>query len=1033
MTVLSWMLLSVYVSLAQAEQGVIVQGPLQIEAVPVLSLASSDRLASAEAVWVWSPFEEPRRLTPEELKKRDRPRFGAGRTLQVRCPGVGEMTAGSLRLIAAPIEMWNEVPESLLPAWPLPRSGRLTIPADAARNWRLRIAGEGAGSFWTDLPAGAAQAVLSVVPASGSHFVVVGEGERTVAGSSVRILEKNLGRLGGGKAWAYLIGDERGRFALPGLPDRSELAWLASAREHPPKRVVNTPSRLEKIVLADGAAVTGRLVDPGGRPLAGVSAQVDAWASSEAPIPLIVHTKTDAKGRFVAKAVPPGKAMLVAVNSGWAPFQRAIEVPREGLDVGDVALSRGDSLAVRVVNDMEEPVAGADIRPDLGEAATTGPDGSAILNHLPVRTMVRIAATAKGHLRADKTVEVPANGPLELQLQRTFAVRGRFVGEDGAPFADAAVKMTRGRSFDSASLDADGSFSLSLRPAQEYTLTFTSPQSASLEVSVPEGSPGEERDLGELRAPAAASIVGRLVDGATGDPVSGGRIWCPRPSPQGPVLAWMNRDLLDTTSGPDGTFRLRGVPFGLVSLRIEASGFARTHRGADVSREGSADLGDVPLSRGTTLVVAAGPKGEGAVVAVDPGSEGLPFDRLTAPVFEGIGRVEQVPAGAARVEVMRGSSILCETLVQVPAAGELPVECSAEGMAVHGVVTMGGRPAGAGVLVWETAAGPYPDGIMTFKTASGLTQQQVFTANTPQVDVTVEPGGLFATRELRAGKWQVTFQPDGGGSTQALEVALSEAKEQTLALPYPGFSVSGTVVDAEGKAVEEARVRETEGGATVLSAKDGFFRFDGLRAKTYFFSATKEGTASEPVELAVGEGGPKEPLVLVLRPETRRPALEVSVADERGAPAPGAFVFVELPGRSLRVLTADSSGVAKLLLDPPYPATVRAAARIGGGWALGAWQPVDRDRNGLTLSPGPTGTLGVSAGKSEGLLQISAPGGWNLTFLLSTLGAPPFLKRGVALEIGGLPVGTYQLNAGERAASVTVREGERVEVGWGER
>ncbi|HSS52452.1 MAG TPA: hypothetical protein VLX28_26205, partial [Thermoanaerobaculia bacterium] len=212
MTALSWMLLSVYVSLSQAEQGVIVHGPLQIEAVPALSLASVDRLASAEAVWVWSPFEEPRRLTPEEIKKRNRPRFGTGRTLQVHCPRVRGMTVGSLRLVAAPVEMWNEVPEPLLPAWPLPRSGRLAIPADASRNWRLRITGEGAGTFWTDLPAGAAEAVLSVVPASGSHFVVVGEGERTVTGSSVRILENNLGRLGGGKAWAFLIGDERGRF-----------------------------------------------------------------------------------------------------------------------------------------------------------------------------------------------------------------------------------------------------------------------------------------------------------------------------------------------------------------------------------------------------------------------------------------------------------------------------------------------------------------------------------------------------------------------------------------------------------------------------------------------------------------------------------------------------------------------------------------------------------------------------------------------------------------------------------------------------
>lgn len=1029
MTALSWMLISVYAALAHAEQGVIVEGPLLFEPVPALARLSPDQLARAKAVWVWSPLREPSRRIPEELRK-ERPRFGTGRTILVRVPAARQMPDAQLRLIAAPAEMWDEVPEPLLPSWPVPRSGRLTIPTDSSRKWRLRVAGETAGSFWTDLPAGAAGAVLAVLPAPGAHFAVVGEGERTVAGSSVRVLESSLGRAGGAKAWVFLIGDESGRFALPGLPDRSELIWLASGQGHPPKRVVSMPNRLKRIVLAEGAAVTGRLVDAGGRPLAGASAQVETWVSSEAPIPLIVKAETDARGRFVANAVPPGKAMLVAVNSGWASFHQSIEVPAEGLNVGNLALSRGDSLAVRVMNDAGDPIAGAEIRPDLGEAATTGPDGSAILNHLAERT-VRVVATAQGHLQADKLVEVPAGGPLELQLQRAFAVTGRFVGADGEPLAEAAVKMTRGRSYDSAPLEPDGSFSLALRPAQEYTLTFTSPQSASLEISVPEGGPGEERDLGELNAPATAAVVGRLVDGATGDPVPGARVWCPRPSGQGPLVAWMSRDLLETSSGADGTFRLQGVPPGQVTLRIEASGFARTRHGAGVPSEGSADLGDIPLSRGTVLLVTAGPSGKGATAAVDPGAEGLPFDRLTAPILEGVGRVEQVPAGPARVSVMRNASILCETPVQVPpAAGELLVECSAEGMRVRGAVTLGGRPAEAGTLMWQTEAGPVPEGIMSFKTASGLTQQQVFTANAPPAVVPVEAGGAFVSGELRAGRWQVTFQPDRGGSTEALEVVLSAEKEQTVVLPYPGFSIIGTVLDADGQIVEGARVREVEGGTTILSAADGSFRFEGLRAKTYFFSAAKDEAASETLEVAVGDGQPLEPLVLVLRPEGRRPALEVRVADERGTPVAGAFVFVELPGRGVRVLTADSSGVAKLLLDPPYPETVRAAARIGMTWVLGSWQPFDRARNGLALSPGPTGSLGLVVGESQGLLQISAPGDWNLTLLLGTLGAPPLLEQGAVLESVGLPVGTYELRSGERVARATVREGERTEVGW---
>lgn len=1027
-------LLALYVlaSLSQAERGVIVDGPLHFEAVPALTQLTTDRLAKSQAIWVWSPIQEPRRFSPDELQREGRRWLGSGHSLLVRVPAARREKAGSLRLIAAPVEMWSEAPEPLLPSWPLPRSGRLTISTDGSRAWRLRVAGEKSGSFWMDLPAGAPEAILSVVPAPGSHFVVVGDGERTVAGSSVRVSENSPGRTRGARSWAFLIGDEKGRFALPGLPDRSELRWLAAGQGHPPKLVVSAPSRLAKIVLADGATVTGRLVDPGGHPVAGAAAQVEAWFSADAPIPFTVNTQTDSRGRFTASAVPPGRAMLVAVNRGWAPLRLAIEVPREGLDLGRLALSRGDSLAVHVVNDAGEPVAGAEVRPDLGEAATTGPDGLATLTHLPESAGVRVVATAKGHVRSETTVLLPARR-LELRLERAFAVSGRFLGADSSPLGGAAVKVARGKSFDTAPVDPDGTFFLTLRPDQEYILTFTSPRSAYLEVPVPAGAPGEERDLGELRALAASRITGRLVDSATGNPVPGGRVWCPRPSAQGPVLAWMGGDLLEATSGPDGTFHLEGGPPGVARLRIEAAGFARAARGVQVPTEGNAELGDVPLSRGTTLVVTAGPKGEGAVAVVDVGGEGLPFDRLSAPVVEGVARVEQVAPGAAKVAVARGSSVLCEKTLQVPAgAAELSVECSAEGVSVRGVVTLGGRPAGSGALLWETAAGPLPEGVMTFSTPSGLTQQQVFTANAPPVAVPVEAGGAFASRELRAGRWQVTFEPEGGGSTEALEVALSEEKDQALVLPYPGFSVSGTVLDGDGQTVEKARVRDLEGGTTTLSAKDGSFRFDGLRAKTYYFRAAKGDAASEADEVAVGEDQSPGPLVLVLRPEGSQPAVEIRVADERGAPVPGAFVFIEIPGRGLRVLTADSTGTAKLVLDPPYPASVRAAAYVAGKWALGAWQPFEQAREGMTLAVGPTGSMGVEAGTAAGLVEIAGPGGWNMTLLLSTLGARPLLDPGAVLEVGGLPPGTYELKAGERVATATVREGQRAEVGFAE-
>lgn len=1028
MIALAAMLVAASAALSQAEQAVLIDGPLEAVAVPTPAELPPARLAKAQAIWVWSALREPRRLSPDDYGRHRQQRpLVAARTLLVRVPAARGGRSLGLRVIAAPLAMWSEVPEPLLPSWPLPRSGRLRIPVDGERPWRLRVAGERAGSFWIDLPIGAPGAVVPVVEAAGSHFVVVGEGEGAVKGSSVRVLEDGPGRPGGARSWAFLVGDEKGRFELPGLPDRSELRWLAAASGHPPKLVLSAPSRLAKIVLAPGTTVSGRVVDPSGRPIAGVAARVAAWVTLEAPIPLIVDARTDTQGRFAAAAVPPGKAIFEARHDGWAALRLPIEVAADGLDLGPLALSRGDSLAVRVVDDTGEPIVGAELRPEPGDVATTDRTGLATLEHLPSGGDVRITATAEGHLRGERSVVLPGP-PLEVVLERAFGVSGRFLGTDGSPLEGAAVKVAHGNSSGWEVVDPDGGFALSLRPGQEHTLTFTSPRSRALELAVARGDPGETRDLGELRAPRSGTVTGRLVDGATGDPVAGGRVWCPRTSAHGPVLAWMGGDLLETSSGPDGAFRLNGVPGGAARLRIEAPGFAQLARSVDVPGEGSKDLGDMTLSRGATLVVSAGPKGEGATIAVDVGGESLPFDRLTATVEDGVGRVAQVRSGAARVAVQRGSAVLCEKTVDVPAdTEEMPVECSAEGISVHGVVTLGDRR-GAGTLVWEPPAGSLPEGIMTFRTGSGLTQQQVYTTSGGAVSVAVAAGGTFATRELRAGTWQVTYEPEEGAATRALAVTLSEQSDQALVLPYPGHSVSGTVRDDDGQTVEGARVRDLGSGTTTFTRRDGSFRVDGLEAGTYYFKAAKDRLTSEAVEVAVGDDPPRAALVLVLRPDGSDPTIDFLVSDGSGAAAAGAFVFVEIAGRGLQVLTADATGVARLRLDPPYPPGLRAAAYLGGSWSLGGWQPLERAREGISVSLGPTGAMAVHARSNAGLLEIDAPGGWNMALLLTMLGMRPQLEPGAVLELGGLPVGTYQLLAGQSTASAAVRENQHTEV-----
>ncbi len=72
-------------------------------------------------------------------------------------------------------------------------------------------------------------------------------------------------------------------------------------------------------------------------------------------------------------------------------------------------------------------------------------------------------------------------------------------------------------------------------------------------------------------------MSGRLVSARDGEAVAGARVWMPRPSEEGALLAWVDRDILQGVSGVDGRFRLSGLPESPLMLRIDAAGFARTH------------------------------------------------------------------------------------------------------------------------------------------------------------------------------------------------------------------------------------------------------------------------------------------------------------------------------------------------------------------------------------------------------------------------------------------------------------------------
>lgn len=1032
MSVLAFLLWSFWTTVSQTHQVVLLFPDGRIEAVSASSAMDAQELRGVEGAWVWSLVSSPQRVGPQYLAQRHPRKIDRRLLIHVRSGPEGHEPAPSgLFLTAAPVEMWQEIPEPLLPSWLLPRSGHLSVPMDAARRWRLRLAGGSAGSWWMDVPPGQRQVTIPALPAQAITFEVMDAGGGTPSRAALQILEGSSGRLGGERQLAFFRGDEQGRFSVPALPDLAELTWIVGDLEHPPVTLRGLPSHVpSRITLGTGATVLGSCRDSRGQPLSGVEVRFAAWAGKDVPITFSRATKSDATGAWKLQGVPAGEVSLFASRDGLAPVHRLLAVSSPEVDVGILTLTPGVSLRVQILDDAAQPVPGARVKVGAGRALVTDSQGVAKLTSLPEEAS-QLTAEAEGHLPAKTGLEPPFPREISVSLERAAGVKGRFLDSEGSPFLEASVRIEAGVTSRTEPLSPDGSFSLSLEPGREHVLKLSATESAPLRITIPAGAPGEIRDLGDLHAQPAFEIAGRIVDADTGAAIAGARVWCPRPSPAGPLLAWMERDLLQTASDAEGLFRLRGLLPGPVTLRVDAPGYARARLDQTVSNGHPVTrAGDVRVTRGVQVDILVGEGAEdGAIARIDPGLQGLDLDILSAPVVEGVAQVRRVPPGTALISVIRGRILLCEKEVRLPAdEPAVQVECPATGMVVQGTVQVGGQPAGPGFLAWMPQAGQIPEGIVNFVAAGGLKQTHVFSANKPQVDVPVDATGRFVTRDLRPGRWDVIWFPESGAPTEPRKVELPSGREHAVVLAFPGLAIEGVVLDGAGKPVEGARVRELTGGATSFTGADGGFTLGGLRPVLNSFEAQSGDLRSDPVQVDLSSRQAHEPLTLILKESAAQPALAIRVLGPEGLGAANSFVFVEAAGQGLQVLTTDAEGKVDLLLRPPYPEVLRAAAFSAGNWTFGSWTRLEEARDGISLEIGRVGSLALRTRQGRGTLQITAPGGWNLTLLLAFLGSNPSLGPESPLGLTGLPGGAYVVRLAEVSETVNVRAGEQAEV-----
>ncbi len=555
-------------------------------------------------------------------------------------------------------------------------------------------------------------------------------------------------------------------------------------------------------------------------------------------------------------------------------------------------------------------------------------------------------------------------------------------------------------------------------------------------MTLPSGAPGEVLDLGDLQAPPGAILTGRVVRADDGSAVAGARIWLPRPSGEGPLLAWASGDLLEARSDERGSFRLAGLAPGPALLRIDAAGLARAHLEISPGEE-PVDLGEVRLAEGVDLRVRAEGSGEGALARVDLRGDWLELDMRSVPLREGQAEFLHLPPGKVTVSVIAGRRLLCEREVVLEAVlegGPAEVDCAADPLTVEGIVTAGGIPDGPGTLIWMPPAATTPGEVQTVVSPAGLRQQKMLGGGRPQVDVPVAPDGSFRTRDLTPGSWRVSWLPhlssSAGSSSAPQAVEIPRGEKYETRLDFPGAGVEGLVTD-EDRPVEGARVRELATGALAVTGTDGRFHLTGLEAGLVRLQARREERASPVVELRIESGRRPDPVHLPLReaadPEIRVTVLSAALSGE-AAPVPGALVFLQEEGRGERILTTGADGRAVLRIEPPFPPRVRLAATAGNLWVLGSWKSWEDAGEGIVLAlAGAAGSLRAVSEDAQGPLRIVSQDGWDLSWLLTRLGGRPELTPELPWRLDGLPAGTYTVTLGEASRSVRVQEGETAE------
>jgi len=746
-------------------------------------------------------------------------------------------------------------------------------------------------------------------------------------------------------------------------------------------------------------SVSGRLLDPSGKPVAGAAVKWIAYRTDDQILldqtsgtepATLGETKTGEDGRFRVALDKPGLAVALRIFPAGLPSIR-LGGPYDSTEdssLDDLHVAPAAPLTGRVVDDQGKPVAGAavsalasdpfsDVDAQYFGEGKSGTDGAFSLANAPAAPRA-ILVRVPGYVPATQ-LQLEPRLDQRITVKRGGTIQGIVTDASGKPAAGALVV-----SDDLAVLtDATGAYRLAgvdtgLRAVEAlWKDDFASRKDA---VRVQRGAEAAV----SLKLARAATIAGSVLDETTRKPVAGVRVG----ASSGGFFFGGRRQRLERSTRTDaqGKFRLTGLAPRAYTVSASREGFlASSISGvtAGTSSPGSANLALAKAASIAGKVVdEKGAAMPGARVRIerDGGMRGML--RRGPAAFLGGQNALSGPDGAFRIRnLAAGRNLLLEAEKSGYTTGRRAGVTIKTGEAVANLSLVLKKGIEARGKVQDAQGKPVANAEIRValrdpgQGMGGQIRMVMRGMSNERPDTTSGPDGTFLLRGLEEGEYSATVSRDGYGRKVAQGLPVKAGSENVwppITIPN-GVALAGTVKDSSGKGIPGAQlfaIALGEGFRPQEATTDleGRFRVDGLAPdKQIFLNVTAEGYGGAQRSATP----PAEDLAIVLKTagtvrgrvedgDTKQPITDFTVSRAGGRGGAGAGFAINIAngrGNGDRSFQAQD-GTFELPDVPPGKWTLRASA---AGYRTGETSGVDvgegETKEGLVISLRKGGSL----------------------------------------------------------------------------